>query len=30
MMQFSSADFSDLKKQFFDPFKAFVMANLRI
>ena len=30
MMQFSSADFRDLKKQFFDPFKAFIMANLRI
>lgn len=30
MRQYSSADFRDLKERFFDPFKAFIIANLRI
>jgi hypothetical protein len=30
MRQYSSADFSDLKQRFFDPFKAFIVRNLRI
>ena len=30
MTQYSSADFRDLKQRFFDPFKSYVIANLRI
>jgi hypothetical protein len=30
MRQYSSADFRDLKQRFFDPFKAFIITNLRI
>jgi len=30
MTQFSSADFRDLKQRFFDPFKSFIITNLRI
>ncbi|MGO8789930.1 MAG: hypothetical protein ACLQVL_21430 [Terriglobia bacterium] len=30
MTPYSSADFRDLKQRFFDPFKAFIISNLRI
>ena len=30
MTQFSSADFHDVKHRFFDPFKSFIISNLRI
>lgn len=30
MTQYSSADFRDLKQRFFDPFKSFIITNLRI
>jgi hypothetical protein len=30
MTQYSSADFLDLKRGFFDPFKSFIISNLRI
>ena len=29
MTQYSSADFLDIKQRFFDPFKAFIITNLR-
>lgn len=29
MIQYSSADFRDLKQRFFDPFKSFIISNLR-